>query len=129
MFIVFQIKTEKTPEGFARYFTEMLLTSDQIIEHFFLKNNVQMQFKYTPGDSTNTLSSVLTFVLIIENVDGISDTATTPETVTSCLCDTKFLFMEMVSLFKKEFRIAFLLLIVSYQNSSEWGRHIIKISG
>lgn len=33
---------EKKTESFARSFSELLLTSDQIIEHFFLKNNVQM---------------------------------------------------------------------------------------
>lgn len=32
----------KETEGFARSFSETHLTSDQIIEHFFLKNNVQM---------------------------------------------------------------------------------------
>ena len=33
---------EKKTEVFARSFSETLLTSDQIIEQFFLKNNVQM---------------------------------------------------------------------------------------
>lgn len=32
----------KRTEGSARHFTETCLTGDQIIEHFSLKNNVQM---------------------------------------------------------------------------------------
>lgn len=35
------VKRKKT-EGSARHFTETCLTGDQIIEHFSLKNNVQM---------------------------------------------------------------------------------------
>lgn len=78
---------EKKTEVFARSFSETLLTSDQIIEQFFLKNNVQMQSKHSPGDSVNIIPSVLTFILIIDNVDRISDTLTKPKkTVTSYLC-------------------------------------------
>lgn len=62
----------KRTEGSARHFTETCLTGDQIIEHFSLKNNVQMQSKHTPCDSRNILSSVLTFILIIENASRIS---------------------------------------------------------
>jgi hypothetical protein len=37
LFIVFEIKTEKEPELSASSFSESLVTSDQIIECFFLK--------------------------------------------------------------------------------------------
>jgi hypothetical protein len=49
----------------------------------------------------------LTFILIIENVDGISDTATTLQRLWLHVCDIKFLLMEMLLLLKNSFQMDF----------------------